>query len=134
MKNAFAIGESPTGKIKDFIEIKLRTTKTFEFLEDINKFKSEIYTERINLDRNTLESFSYEVQEVQHYFKVTEGGKQIFVESNTEKIPVPKGTETAYDNSLKKTWNFVKKGTGVIDKIMILDEMRNMIPSLSNYI
>ncbi len=129
---SFALNELPDGKIEKFVVIKVRTTTTFKFLQDIDNFKREVYTESINLKKNTLESVSYSVEEVDHFFKMKNGSKQIYIDEEIIKTPVIKGTSIAYYNSAKQVLNFGKKAANAFDQLMILDEMRNMIPELSH--
>lgn len=128
---SFAIDQLPDGKIEKFVLIKIRATTTFSSIENINKFKKEIYTESISLKNNTLESASYEVIDVEHFFTVRDDIKKIFVEEKVIKVPVAKGSNIAVFNSLKKTINFGKSAAEIFGHIQVLNEMRNMIPELN---
>lgn len=128
---SFAIDQLSDGKIEKFVLIKIRATTTFSSIENINKFKKEIYTESISLKTNTLESASYEVIDVENFFTVRDDIKKIFVEEKVIKVPVAKGSNIAVFNSLKKTINFGKSAAEIFGHIQVLNEMRNMIPELS---
>lgn len=73
----FALELLPDGEIKKFVSIKIRNTITYKSLADVNKFYKEIFTERINLGTNTLETSGYEVVELNHYFKIKNNATNI---------------------------------------------------------
>ena len=128
----YAIELSPEGKIKKFVSIKIRNTKTYKFKKDLDKFIKEIYTENINLETNRLENANYSVEEVNHYFKFKENATKIFIEEELLEQPILKGSKLARYNSIAKVWKFVKKAPGLFDNLDILQQMREMIPELSS--
>lgn len=128
----FAIDRLPNSEIQKFVSIKIRKTITFTSVEGVNKFKKEIYSEAIDVSRNRIESTSYQVEDVEHFFTVKEDIKKIFVEEEIMKVPVARGSDIAVYNSIKKGIKFGKQAAEVFGNIQVLDEMRNMIPELSS--
>lgn len=128
----FAIGQLPDMKVEKFVSLKIRVSTKIDFYKDLDWIKKEIYTEVINLRNNTIESAHYTVEEANHFFKINEDITQYYVENKVTKVPVAKGSDIAYYNSVKKVLKYGKQAAEVFDKIQILDEMRNMIPELSN--
>lgn len=128
----FAIEQLPNGKIEKFVTMKLRTTTTFRSIEGINKFKKEVFTETIDLKRNRLETSSYNIEDVEHIFTIKKEYKDIYIEEKLYNVPIAKGSDIAIYNSIKKVVNFGKIAADTFGQIQILDEMRNMIPELSN--
>lgn len=129
---SFAIEQLPDGKIQKFVSMKIRTTTSFNSIEGINKFKKEIYTETIDLTRNRIESASYIIEDLEHIFTINGDFKKIFIEEQTYKVPVSKGSDIAVYNSIKKGVKFGKQAAEIFGHIQVLDEMRNMIPELSS--
>jgi|SRR6478672_8811947 len=129
----FAIDRLPSGEIKSFVSIKLRVTTQFKTLEDSNKFFKEVFTERINLETNNVEAAGYQVEELNHYFKVKDNATQIYIEEETLKLDVPKGSKTAVYNNINKTIKFAQEITGseILDHLEVFNELRNFFPELS---
>ncbi|RRJ92299.1 hypothetical protein EG240_03750 [Paenimyroides tangerinum] len=128
----FAIDELPDGTTKTFKVIKIRTTTAFKSIEGINQLKKTIYTESIDLDTNTLNSFSYHVESVEHFYKIKNNATQIYIDEIVFEIPIERGTRMIMFNYLKKGIKFGTKVADVFDKIQVYKEMINMIPELSD--
>jgi hypothetical protein len=128
----YAISNLPNGDIKNFLVIKIRTTTIFTSVQGINKFKKEIYTENINLGRNKLQSASYEVKEMEHFFVVKDNVKQIYIDEELIKIPVGRGSKIAIRNSVTKLIKFAKEAAKAYETIAVLTEFKEMLPILSS--
>lgn len=72
------------------------------------------------------------MEDVDHVFKINGDFNKIFIEEQTYKVPVAKGSDIAVYNSIKKSIKFGKQAAEIFGHIQVLDEMRNMIPELSN--
>ena len=128
----FVIKESPEQKIHNYIKLKVRTTTQFVYYESIEKLKKEIYTETINLKTNTIENINYTIDDVEYIFSIKDDGGKVFIDEKIHEIPIAKGSKIGIYNSIKKTINVVKGIGELYDQYLILDEMKNMIPELSN--
>lgn len=128
----FAIDQLPNGTIKKFVSMKLRNTIVYKSFEDINKFYKEIFTEKINLDTNNLEVASYQVEELNHYFKIKNDAKSIFIEEENIDVPVEKGSKQAVYNSLNKGVKIIKNAANVYNYYDIFKQTINMFPELSD--
>lgn len=128
----FALELLPKGQIKKFVSIKIRNTITYKSFEDINKFYKEIFTERINLDANTLEASGYKVIELNHYFKIKNNATSIFIEEENIEVPVEKGTKLAAYNSLYKGIKTIKNALEWYGYYTAFKDTINMFPELSN--
>lgn len=129
---AFAIDRLPNGEIQKFVSIKIRSTTTFHFESDVQKFKKEIYSETINIKKNTVEALSYEVEEISHFFRIKENITNVFVDEKLIEVPVTKGSSIAVFNKIKKTINFGKTAADIFTYHQVLDEIRNMMPEISS--
>jgi len=112
--------------------LKLRTTTTFKFQADINKFKREIYTEAINLDANRLESANYSVEEMSTFFKTSKNSAQIYIDEEILEVPIAARGKIAVKNFGVKLIKFAKEAAKVYEQFEILKEMKEMIPELSS--
>ncbi|TDP60083.1 hypothetical protein [Flavobacterium dankookense] len=128
----FAIDQLPNGTIKKFVSMKLRNTIKYRSFEDINKFYKEIFTEKINLETNTLETASYQVEELNHYFKIKNNAQSIFIEEENIDVPVEKGSKQAVYNSLFKGVKMIKNAAEVYNYYDIFKQTINMFPELSD--
>ncbi|MBE8724242.1 hypothetical protein [Flavobacterium hungaricum] len=128
----FAIDQLPSGEIQKFVSLKIRSTTKFQFTADIQKFKKEIYTETINIKKNRLESVSYEVEEISHFFYVKENVTNIFIDEKIVEVPVARSSTIAVFNKIKKVINFGKIAAEIFTYHQVLDELRNMMPEISN--
>lgn len=128
----FAIDQLPNGEIQKFVSLKIRSTTSFRFEQDIQKFKKEIYSETINIKKNKLEAVSYEVEEISHFFCIKENVINIFVDEKIVEVPVTQGSSIAIFNKIKKTINFGKIAAEIFTYHQVLDEIRNMMPEISS--
>ncbi len=127
----FALDRLPDGTIKKFVSIKIRNTITYKSFEDVNQFYKEIYTERINLVKNKIEASTYEIVELNHYFKIKNDATQIFIEEENIIVPVEKGTKTAAYNSFYTGVKVIKEATKYYGYFSIFKDTINMFPELS---
>lgn len=128
----YAIEKLPNGTIKHFTMLKLRTTTTFRFFADINKFKKEIYEEVINLDTNRLTSASYAVEDGITIFKTNKNVSQIFIDEHMVEVPIEGRGQMVINNFKFKTVKFAKVAAKAYGHYIVLSEMKEMIPMLSS--
>jgi hypothetical protein len=127
----FALDRLPDGTIKKFVSIKIRNTITYNSFEDVNQFYKEIYTERINLDKNNIEAASYQIEELNHYFKIKGNGTTIHIEEENILVPIAKDTKIAVYNSFYEGVKVIKDATKYYGYFSIFKDTINMFPELS---
>uniref|UniRef100_UPI0039A60B85 hypothetical protein n=1 Tax=Ornithobacterium rhinotracheale TaxID=28251 RepID=UPI0039A60B85 len=128
----FVMDQAPKAEIKRFIHMEVRVNTHYKSLMNINEIKKEIYTEFIDLETNKVKKSKCKIEKKNLAFKLSDDFDKVYIDSREFKIPIKKNSGLGYYNALKKTFNVGKEAASFIDKVLVLNEMKEMIPTISS--